>query len=162
MLLESAHPTRPLAAFDLLMLTATGPFGFTLYSSAGSVRRTLHVGAGRHHPGTVDLIACGSGGRLPHGWARDLTERKGAATMARQARGTTEICPCLRGDLKKLARHMRDLGWTFEQGKHCKVFAPDGASHTSLSCTPSDVTSYRNSRAVFRRWCRDNLMVPPV
>ncbi len=93
---------------------------------------------------------------------RDLTERKGDATMARQAKGTTEICPCLRGDLKKLAKHMRDLGWTFEQGKHCKVFAPDGVSHTSLSCTPSDVTSYRNSRAVFRRWCRDNVIAPPV
>lgn len=58
---------------------------------------------------------------------------------------------------------MRAAGWTFEiGGKHVKVFAPDGVTWTTLSGTPGDVAAWRNARAAFRRWCRDNGIRPGI
>jgi len=78
-------------------------------------------------------------------------------------RGTGAVPRGLKKDWRKLAERMRDAGWTFEQGgKHPKCFAPDGHTWTTLSGTPGDVAAWRNARAVFRRWCRDNDVEPGI
>lgn len=43
-----------------------------------------------------------------------------------------------------------------------KAFAPDGITWATLSKTPSDVRSFRNARAKFRRWCRDRRLEPGI
>lgn len=83
--------------------------------------------------------------------------------MAEERRGTREIPKGLKKDWRKLAEAMRDADWTFEVGgRHPKAFAPDGINWTTLPGTPGDVKSWRNARAVFRRWCRENGVEPGI
>jgi len=78
-------------------------------------------------------------------------------------RGGAEIPSSLKKDWRKLAEAMRVAGWRFEQGsRHVKAFAPDGVAWTTLPGTPSDTASWRNARAAFRRWCRDNAVDPGI
>ena len=79
-----------------------------------------------------------------------------------EPRGTREIPSGLKKDWRKLAEAMRDAGWTFEQADHPKCFAPDGRTWVTLSKTPSDVAAWRNARAAFRRWCRENGVEPGI
>jgi hypothetical protein len=83
--------------------------------------------------------------------------------MGQEPRGGPEIPQGLSKDWKKLAEAMRNHSWTFEEGrKHVKAFAPDGITWGTLSKTPSDVRSFRNARAKFRRWCRDRRLEPGI
>jgi hypothetical protein len=77
-------------------------------------------------------------------------------------RGTSDIPRGLRGEFRDLAEAMKAAGWTFEQGRHVKCFAPDGVTATTLPNTPSDWRGFRNARAAFRRWCRDNGVEPGI
>jgi hypothetical protein len=80
-----------------------------------------------------------------------------------EGRGTRDLPRGLKKDWRKLAIRMRDVGWTFEQGgRHPKCFAPDGHTWTTLPGTPGDVAAWRNARAVFRRWCRENEVEPGI
>ena len=78
------------------------------------------------------------------------------------SRGTREIPAGLKKDWRKLAEAMRHAGWTSEQGHHPRCFAPDGRGRMTLSKTPSDVAAWRNARATFRRWCRQNGVEPGI
>jgi hypothetical protein len=78
------------------------------------------------------------------------------------SRGTREIPAGLKKDWRKLAEAMRDVGWTFEQADHPKCFAPDGRARMMLSKTPGDIPAWRNARAAFRRWCRQNEIEPGI
>lgn len=72
-------------------------------------------------------------------------------------RGTSEIPRSLKREWRTLAVKMKRQHWTFEHGgRHPKAFAPDGITWTTLSGTSSDQAGWRNARAAFRRWCRDN------
>ena len=82
--------------------------------------------------------------------------------MVEERKGTKQICPCLSGDLRKLAVRMREVDWRFEQGRHCKAYAPDGITMATLACTPSDVRGFRNARAAFRRWCKASGIEPGI
>lgn len=78
-------------------------------------------------------------------------------------RGSRDIPRSLRKEWRQLAERMRDQDWTFEEGgKHPKAFAPDGVTWTTLAGTPGDVKGWRNARAVFRRWCRENSREPGI
>lgn len=79
-----------------------------------------------------------------------------------ERRGSRDIPKGLKKDWKKLAEAMKAADWTFEEATRPKCFAPDGVTWTTLSRTPSDVASWRNARAVFRRWCRENGVEPGI
>jgi hypothetical protein len=75
---------------------------------------------------------------------------------------TTDIPSCLRGDMRRLALAMRDYGWTFVERKHPQGFAPDGRTIVTLTCTPGSQRTFRDCRALFRRWCRQNQLEPNI
>jgi hypothetical protein len=93
-----------------------------------------------------------------------MTEQRPQAGRPEQRprRGTPEIPASLKKDWKVLAEAMKAQGWTFEQGTHVKAFAPDGTTATTLPGTPGDQRGWRNARAFFRRWCRENNREPGI
>lgn len=77
-----------------------------------------------------------------------------------QPRG--DIPRCLRGDMRKLARAMREYGWTFMERKHPQGYAPDGKTIVTLMCTPGSQRSFRECRALYRSWCRASGLEPNI
>lgn len=84
------------------------------------------------------------------------------AGNGRGQRGSREIPRGLKGDWRKLAERMRDLGWTFEDARRVKAFSPDGTLLLTIAKTPSDVAAFRNARAMFRAWCREQGVEPGI
>jgi predicted acylesterase/phospholipase RssA len=58
---------------------------------------------------------------------------------------------CRNQNINKLIVEFVGKGWTYSQGRHGKLRAPNGRYFVTIACTPSDHRSFLNVKRDLRR-----------
>lgn len=62
---------------------------------------------------------------------------------------------CNNKDVNQLVRELVQAGWTFQRGRHGRIFHPTGLGSVTISLTPSDYRCLMKIRRDLRNLARE-------